>query len=228
MEKAMRVAEEPRDESLDWMGGMAGLEFARMFLRSTDARNTYLASALTQHFRPTGPLLLDVAGGSGLYACHLVEANPGLSAVVLEHPPVDALATESIAGRGLSDRVSVVAGDIFSAALPAGFDTVLMSNVIHDWDVGDVERLLVAGFDAVRPGGALVLHDAFLDRSRASYQAVAEYSALLMKFTAGRCYSLEETDRLLRRAGCRSVEVVPTVVGRDLVIARKPESEGAA
>lgn len=218
------------DADLDWAAGMGGLEFARYFLRSTDSRNTYLAHAVAERFRPSGPRLLDVAGGSGLYSCALARAYPALRPVLLEQPPVDVLAREAIAERGCADQVSVVTGDMFSAAFGAErdaaglceFDDVLMSNVVHDWDLPEVRRLFVAAWQALRPGGQLVLHDAFLGHGRQRDRPVAEYSGLLMKFTAGRCHLLTDISDALGAAGFTAVQSSPSVVNRDLVVARKP------
>jgi SAM-dependent methyltransferase len=214
------------DAELDWAAGMGGLEFARFFLRSTDSRNTYLAHAVTERLRPRGPRLLDVAGGSGLYSCALARAYPGLRPVLLEQPPVDILAREAIEQRGLSDQVSVVTGDMFSIGTEAdelrNFDNVLMSNVVHDWDLPEVRSLLAAAWQALRPGGQLVLHDAFLGHGPTRDRPVAEYSGLLMKFTAGRCHSLVDIRAALLAAGFDSIEVAPSVVNRDLVVASKP------
>ncbi len=214
------------DGELDWAAGMGGLDFARFFLRSTDSRNTYLAHAVAERLRPRGPRLLDVAGGSGLYSCALVNAYPGLRPVLLEQPPVDILAREAIEERGLSDRVSVVTGDMFSIDFGADgtlrdFDTVLMSNVVHDWELPEVATLFSAAWRALRPGGQLVLHDAFLGHGPGRDRPVAEYSGLLMKFTAGRCHSLADIRAALLAAGFADVEVAPSVVNRDLVVASK-------
>jgi ubiquinone/menaquinone biosynthesis C-methylase UbiE len=221
---ATEAGAEPKpDAELDWAAGMGGLDFARFFLRSTDSRNTYLAHAVAQRLRPCGPRLLDVAGGSGLYSCALARAYPGLRPVLLEQPPVDVLAREAIEQRGLADRVSVLTGDMFSAEFDAtGFDTVLMSNVVHDWDLPQVATLLAVAWRALRPGGQLVLHDAFLGHGPVRDRPVAEYSGLLMKFTAGRCHSLADLRTALVTAGFDSIEVAPSVVNRDLVVAVKP------
>lgn len=219
-------AEGEPDGELDWAAGMGGLDFARFFLRSTDSRNTYLAHAVAERLRPRGPRLLDVAGGSGLYSCALARAYPGLRPVLLEQPPVDLLAREAIEQRGLADRVSVRTGDMFSADFGTedglrDFDTVLMSNVVHDWELPEVVTLLSAAWRALRPGGQLVLHDAFLGHGPTRDRPVAEYSGLLMKFTAGRCHSLADIRTALLAAGFDSVEVAPSVVNRDLVVAVK-------
>ena len=56
--------------------------------------------------------LLDIAGGSGIYACALVANHPKLSATVFERAPVDGITRKMIAKRGFQDRVDVKAGDI--------------------------------------------------------------------------------------------------------------------
>ena len=62
--------------------------------------------------------LLDIAGGSGVYACAFVAHHPHLRATVLEKPPVDAVARRAIAERGFAARVDVVAGDMLAEPLP--------------------------------------------------------------------------------------------------------------
>jgi ubiquinone/menaquinone biosynthesis C-methylase UbiE len=216
---------------LDWAAGMGRLDFARAFMRSTDARNTYLADAVARRMRPVGPTLLDVAGGSGIYSYALLRAYPGLRAVLLEQPPVDELAREAVAEQGMGDRVEVVTGDMFASGLgtDAGpralyaLDNVLMSNVLHDWNLPDVNRLLKAAWRVLRPGGQLVLHDAFLGHGRERDRAVAEYSGLLMKFTSGRCHALADVISALVAIGFTDIEVMQTVVGRDLVVASRPQ-----
>ena len=64
--------------------------------------------------------LLDIAGGSGIYACAFVDRHPHLTATVFERPPVDDVARRAIAGRGFDDRVGVAAGDMLRDPLPPG------------------------------------------------------------------------------------------------------------
>src|SRR2546423_750969 len=85
-------------------------------LRTTaamDWRGLYLVRAVADAIDLSARhQLLDVAGGSGIYACCLVERNPHVRATVLEKPPVDAVAARAIASRGFGDRVSVHASDM--------------------------------------------------------------------------------------------------------------------
>jgi SAM-dependent methyltransferase len=161
--------------------------------------------------------LLDIAGGSGIYARTLAEANPNLRATILEKPPVDKIARESA-----TERVDVVIGDMFKEPLPAAYDAHLFSNVLHDWDVPLVEELIEKSFKALPAGGLIVIHDAHLNAEKSGPLAVAEYSALLMNVSEGRCYSVRETEHYLQKAGFRDFKFTPTVLERSVITARKP------
>jgi len=166
--------------------------------------------------------LLDVAGGSGIYACCLVAQHPHLKATVLEKRPVDTVARAAIAKRGFAGTVWVVAGDMFKDSWPAGFDVHLISNVLHDWDVPVVKKILARSFESMAPGGLVVIHDAHLNAGKSGPLHVAEYSAMLMHSTEGRCYSVAEMREYLREVGYRFEKFTPTAAGRSIVTARKP------
>jgi SAM-dependent methyltransferase len=217
------ASEQTEASTQPWLQGMDQEAFAEYFLNAIDSRNAYLAHVLAERLDLADRRsLLDVAGGSGIYACALVRRYPYLRATVLEKNPVDAVARRAVARRGLSDRVYVASGDMLGAPLPEGHDAHLYSNVIHDWDEATVRRLLAASFSALRPGGQIVLHDAFLDESQSGPRAVAEYSVLLMSFTAGRCYAVPEVRELIEAAGFRDVGLLRTAVHRSVVTASKP------
>ena len=50
--------------------------------------------------------------------------------------------------------------------LPEGYDVHLFSNVLHDWDVPVVRQLIVRPRRALPAGGAIVVHDAFLNADK--------------------------------------------------------------
>jgi acetylserotonin N-methyltransferase len=162
-----------------------------------------------------------VAGGSGIYACALALRHAHLRAAVLEKPPVDRIARECIARQGCAERVEVIAGDMFAGAWPTGFDTHLISNVLHDWDEPVVRELLAKSHAALPAGGLLIVHDAFINAEKTGPLHVAEYSALLMNITEGKCYSVAEMRGYLDGAGFEWMEYQPTAVGRGYVLARR-------
>ncbi|MFM7816647.1 MAG: methyltransferase, partial [Verrucomicrobiota bacterium] len=92
--------------------------------------------------------------------------------------------------------------------LARGHDLHLFSNVLHDWDVPEVRRLLRRSHAALPAGGAVLVHDAFLDRALAGPLHVAEYSVMLMHATQGRCYGIGEMEDLLAEVGFGRFETI--------------------
>ena len=206
----------------DWHKSMETEAFATQFTAAMDCRGVYLAQAVAKSIDLSGSRhLLDIAGGSGVYACSLVTHYPHLRATVFEKPPVDAIAGRAIADRRCSDRVRVVAGDMLAVALPSDADVHLFSNVLHDWDEDVVRQLLQKSFNALLSGGLVMVHDAFLNAEKNGPLHVAEYSVLLMHSSEGRCYSVAEMEQYLCDAGFRHVTYVAGAAARGIMTARK-------
>jgi hypothetical protein len=205
-----------------WVDAMERPDFARQFTAAMDCRGLYLGRAVARALDLTSRrAVLDVAGGSGVYACCLVEQHPHVRATVFERPPVDRIAAGAIADRGFGDRVSVHAGDMLVDPLPTDFDVHLFSNVIHDWDLPIVERLLRASAAALPAGGLIVIHDAHLNEDKSGPLPVAAYSALLMHACEGRCYGVGEMRDLLQRGGFTDVRFAETAADRSIVTAQR-------
>lgn len=205
-----------------WADAMERPDFAAQFTAGMDCRGVLLGPAMAKRLDLSDhKSVLDVGGGSGIYACALVARHPHLRATVLDRPPVDRIARDAIARQGCSDKVDVVAADMFADAWPAGHDVHLLSNVIHDWDEPVVRDLLRRSHDALPSGGLLLLHDAYINAEKTGPLHVAEFSALMMMITEGKCYSISEIRRFLQDAGFESIGHHPSAVNRSVVVARK-------
>jgi SAM-dependent methyltransferase len=207
----------------DWTRAMEDPGFATRFTAAMDCRGVYLGPAMARAVNASGlTRMLDVAGGSGIYACAMVVTHPHLVATVLEKPPVDQVARQMTEQRGFNERVSVIAGDMLNSEWPTEFDAHLISNVLHDWDEPLVEQLLVKSHRALAPGGLVIIHDAHLNEEKSGPLPVAKYSALLMHSTQGKCYSIGELRRYLTAAGFHQIEFTATAADRSIITARKP------
>ena len=205
-----------------WAKAMESDAFADEFTAAMDCRGVLLAPALARKVDLSEHRsVLDVAGGSGIYACALTTIHPHLRATVYERPPVDGIARRCIEKRGCTERVSVQAGDMFQDELPEGFDVILLSNVLHDWDDPVAAALLSKAARALSPGGMLLLHDAFLDADKRGPLPVAQYSALLMHSTEGRCFSVGEIRVWLENNGLDWRGQQATAVDRSVISAAK-------
>ena len=204
----------------EWARAMERPDFAAGFTAAMDCRGVHLGGALARKVDLRDQRsLLDVGGGSGIYACALVAHHPHLRAAVFERPPVDRIAREAIAKR--QSPVDVIPGDMFADELPTGFDTLLISNVLHDWDDAEVRVILKKAHAALPTGGMLIIHDAYLNAEKTGPLAVAQYSVLLMHSTQGKCYSLGEMRSYLNPLGFDWLDHQSTAADRSYILARK-------
>lgn len=192
-----------KSKSANWHEAMGDEEFARGFTAVMHCRGLTLGQHLARAL--TAPLadrrhVLDVGGGSGIYSSTLVAAHSHLTATILEQSPVDAIARGEVARLGFASRIQVASGNMFTAAWPTA-DVHLFSNVLHDWDFPEVRSLLKKSAESLPPGGLLIIHEAFLRDDKTGPLPVAEYSALLMHISQGKCYTPMEYGTLLSELG---------------------------
>jgi hypothetical protein len=211
------------DQEKEWAKAMQQEAFANHFTAAMDCRGAFLAPAMVARLDCSRHRhLLDIAGGSGIYACAMLARNPHLQATILEKEPVDRIAQKCLSARGFAAPISVQVGDMFAGdPFPPDRDIHLFSNVLHDWDLPRVRQLLAKSFRALPRGGLVVVHDAHINANKTGPLPVAAYSALLMTITEGKCYSEKEMHDLLTEAGFIEVRFTPTVADRSVITARK-------
>jgi predicted O-methyltransferase YrrM len=205
-----------------WAAAMEKPEFAEQFTAAMDCRGVYLGQALAKKVDLAGrKALLDIAGGSGIYACSLAAHHPELRATVFEKPTVDRIARAAIERQGCTNRVDVRAGDMLGEPLPQGYDIHLISNVLHDWDEPVVRELLRRSYAALPADGLLIVHDCHLNADKTGPLPVAQYSVLLMHSTEGKCYSIGEMRSYLGDAGFSWQGHQATAADRSIITAVK-------
>ena len=153
--------------------------------------------------------LLDLGGGAGTYAIAFCQAHPGLTAVLFDLPGPLALAQTMVSAAGLTDRISLIAGDFRTDALPRGFDLALLSNVLHGQSTETNQRILAEVYNALEPEGELILRDVLMNEDRTSPAFGALFAVnLLLHSAAGRCYTFGEVRGWLTEVGFRDLEVL--------------------
>ena len=184
---------------------------ARRLTLALAGRAKNVAPVLAQRVHFGNETLLDVGGGTGIYSIACLRNHPGLKAIVFDRPEVLKVAAEFATQYGVANRLECRAGDMFADPLPSA-DAILLSNVLHDWDVPECELLVNRCARSLRPGGRLLIHDVFLNDELDGPLPVALYSASLFSLTEGRAYSGREYREWLGRANLIASEIVPTLI----------------
>ncbi len=107
--------------------------------------------------------LLDVAGGSGAFSITLCRRNPELAATILDFPAVQPVAERFVREAGLEGRVGFLAGNALETKWPGGQDAVLISYLMNAVSAAALPDLLARSFQALAPGGTLLVHDFMVD-----------------------------------------------------------------
>lgn len=170
--------------------------------------------------------LLDVGGGSGGIPIELCRRSPGLTASVYELPHVCGVIEKKIAEAGLEEVIDALPGDFnVDEALPDGYDAILLSQVMHCADEESNRALLAKCFDALEPGGAVLICELLLDSDRTGPATAALMGMnMLVSHAGGQNYSEAEYRNWLADAGFINLDVVRfDAAGADgAVVGRKP------
>jgi hypothetical protein len=100
--------------------------------------------------------LVDVGGGHGQMLASILQAYPTLHGVLFDLPHVVKGASPLLEHVGVSDRCEVMGGDVFTA-VPADYETYLLSRVIHDWNDERAIAILARCHQAMKPQGKVLL-----------------------------------------------------------------------
>ena len=205
-------------------------ELARSLTLGLAGRARHLSPLVAANLSKRNGHLLDVAGGTGYYTYEWLLANPTSTGTILDRPAVLAVAAELldqliVSGRpgaeSLKARVTFLPGDMLTDVLPQT-DLLLAASLFHDWPTSTCQMLAHRFAAALRPGGELWAHDAFLNDTLDGPLAVTDYSAQLFWGTKGRCYSRAEYRSWFIEAGLEPTpDAIPTQMDYGLIWARK-------
>jgi SAM-dependent methyltransferase len=105
---------------------------------------------------------LDLGGGSGCYAIAACERHEGFTVTVLDQPNVIIIAQEFIGKHDLNDRIETTPGDFFGAPYPTGYDLATYITPLQGYMPDKVIAALAEAFDALEPGGTILIVDYML------------------------------------------------------------------
>ena len=145
--------------------------------------------------------LLDIGSGPATYPIQFCLKHPQLRVTVFDLPGTLAVTRQFVSAAACRDRIELAAGDFTRDPLPAGFDLVFLSNIIHGEDEAANQRLMHNVAAALQSGRRIVIKDHILDVDLTSPAVGAIFSIQMLLFTRGRDYGFEEVQEWLRRAG---------------------------
>lgn len=150
--------------------------------------------------------LADVGGGFGVFSATLAAQNPHLKATVFELKAVTP-AAEAWLRQANAERVQVQSLDFLREPIPHGFDAILFSRVLHDWDRPTVEHLLAAARTALRSGGLVAIFEVLRQRDLGNPQPVVIAAWEVAMGSPGEVRSADDYSALLTAAGFTDIQI---------------------
>jgi SAM-dependent methyltransferase len=169
---------------------------------------------------PDRSRLLDVGGGDGTLAAHILDTAPDLRADVYNLPAVAPLVAATGAARGHAHRLGFVGGDFLTEPLPRGYDALSFVRVLHDWPNDTARHLVEEAYAALEPGGLLLICEEFRTPDRLAMQFFWSYFLIGVDSCVSRLRDVVFYTKLLAETGFERVAVLPGTW--ELVIAYKP------
>jgi 2-polyprenyl-3-methyl-5-hydroxy-6-metoxy-1,4-benzoquinol methylase len=164
----------------------------------------------------------DMGAAQGDLATQIALANPHLKGIGFDLAECGPIFEEYVAANGVSDRVRFQPGSFFKEAMPE-VDVVTMGHILHDWNVEEKKMLVKKAFDALTPGGALVVYDAIIDddRSKNAFGLMMSLN-MLIETEGGFDYTGAECRGWMMEAGFQEMYVEHLVGPDSMVVGFKP------
>jgi len=145
--------------------------------------------------------LLDLGGGEGAFLIEVAKRWPQLRGTVADLPAVAELAKERFAAHGLANRLDAVGVDFYRDPLPRGADVLSLVRILHDHDDAEITRILAAAFQALEPGGRLLVAEPLSGTRGAEAMGDAYFGMYLLAMGKGRPRTAAELRHALGVAG---------------------------
>lgn len=170
-------------------------------------------------WRP-GQKLLEVGGGDGSLAAHLLEQHPGIQVDVYNLPATEALVARTREKHQLGARLGFVGGDFLKEPLPRSYDAISFVRVLHDWPAETARALMKATYEALPSGGRILICEEFRTPERLTAQFFWSYFLMGVDSCVSRLREVEYYLLALKDLGFKAPEVLPGPF--ELVVATKP------
>lgn len=147
--------------------------------------------------------VVDVGGGDATNSISLAKAFPDLNITLLDIPDSCKIARRHIEQQQLTDRIQVVGGDIFVDEFPKDQDCFLFIHVLVIWSLDKNTTLLRQAYEALKPGGSLILFNMMTsDEEDGPLMAAMDSSYFVsIPHEGGMIYSWKDHEQCLRDAG---------------------------
>jgi hypothetical protein len=152
--------------------------------------------------------VVDVGGATGNMLAEILGHYAGPRGILFDRPQVVEHASALLEARGVSNRVTIEAGNFFDL-VPSGADCYVLSHIIHDWTDSQCATILGNCRNAIHPEGRLLIVEMVLPPGDTPHLGKVMDMVMLV-FPGGQERTEAEYAALLEKSRFRLDRVVPT------------------
>jgi demethylspheroidene O-methyltransferase len=149
--------------------------------------------------------VLDIGGGQGAFLMALGQRHKGPRLHLFDLPAVVEGAARHLEEAGLAPRAQVTGGSFRDDPLPSGADVITLNRVLYDHADQTVQALLAKVFDALPPGGQLIISEPMAGDKQPTRAGDAYFAIYTMAMGTGCTRSPGRIAELLRETGFEAV-----------------------
>lgn len=196
-------------------------EHLRQFLAMMDALNSQVAPKLARAFDWAERTdFVDVGGARGNLSALLIAEHPHLRGHVFDLPHCAPEFDAHMVKLGTGDRIGFTGGNFFEDSLPKG-QVLVMGHVLHNWDTEQRIGLIAKAYEAVEPGGALLVYDRMVDEQPKDLVNLLISLDMLLVTHGGAEYSATDCAAWMKSAGFSRTETKVLSATDTVVIGHK-------
>jgi SAM-dependent methyltransferase len=164
---------------------------------------------------------VDVGCAQGGVAVEIALAHKHLTGEGMDLPVVQPVFEAYARARGVGKRLRFHPGDFFKDPLPT-CDVIIMGHILHDWNLEEKMMLLRKAYEALAPGGGLIVHEALIDdaRKRSTFGLLMSLN-MLIETQGGFDFTGADCRKWMKEAGFKRTQVTPLAGPDGMVVGFK-------
>ncbi|MFI6169194.1 methyltransferase [Nocardia sp. NPDC051052] len=165
---------------------------------------------------------LDVGAAQGALPVRVALTHSHIRGVSYDLPAVQPIFEEYVASFGLGERIRFTSGDMFGGRLPSA-EVISFGHVLHGYSEKVRRELIAKAYEAVPPGGALLVYDAMTEPARKN-NLISSLSSLniMLEMREGFEATTTQCAGWLQDAGFVQIKKRHLIGPTSMVFGRKP------
>lgn len=187
------------------------------------AASTVAVARLPEKQRRKIQKILDVAAGSGAWSLAFAQAIPNARVTTVDFPEMTPITREFAEKFGVASRYGYLEGDLREVDFGRdAFDLVILGHIIHSEGEEHGKKLLRKSYDALRPGGKLLIGEFVPNDTRTGPAMPVLFGLnMLLQTEEGNVFTLREYRAWLKAAGFGKITTIPVPPPSTVILATK-------